>query len=282
MNLFRIQLLPMALSLGLSLPLYANSPATMPAPQSVYPSLPEQSMYAPIPQPTARTRSVSTAERSTNTYGYPGQVPTGPAYAPMPGDALSIPPMNGDYSAEPYAYPAYPYVAPGYGDAQWMPNQASQPFGGLGRDFLSGENPFTNPVGNDGYWANPNFRPWRSGPFERKRWGNHPMNNMPWGNFPGWGDGFFGGFGPDNWEGITPWGNNVPFRWIDPAEPRESIANMWDDAINTPNSAGRMPPGWTAPYISVPNPVDVADEFERNARNFPEEMNKMIDIGEDD
>ena len=43
-----------------------------------------------------------------------------------------------------------------------------------------------------------------------------------------------------------------------------------------------MPPGWTAPYISVPNPIDVEEEFERNARKFPDEMRKMWQEGSSD
>jgi hypothetical protein len=159
----------------------------------------------------------------------------------------------------------------------------NNPFFGRDNPVFGGDNPFENPFDNHGYWADKNFRPWQSGPFERDRWTqDHPMSNMPWGNFPGWGDGFFGGFGPDNWKGVSPWGNDIPFKWIDPTDPRESIADMWDDALNTPNRLGRMPPGWTAPYISVPNPVEVEEEFERNARKFPDEMRKAINTGDGD
>lgn len=243
---------------------YADEPSVRAVPNANYPvqnqpQVPTESMgqgnfYVPV-DPHYSLRDQSTA------------APMGYGYAPS-------------YPAEPYYGMPYPPTA--YApQQQWMPGQNNTPFGGLADDFLSGENPFTNPMGNNGYWASPKFRPWSSGPFSANRWGNHPMNNMPWGRFPGWGDGFFGGFGPDNWKGVTPWGNDVPFRWIDPSDPRESIASMWDDAINTPNGMGRMPPGWTAPYISVPNPVDVADEFEKNARRFPDEINNMIDFGDD-
>ena len=150
-------------------------------------------------------------------------------------------------------------------------------------DWFGGDNPFQNPADNRGYWADRDFRPWSTGPFGPDEWHDvHPMSNMPWGNFPGWGDGFFGGFGPQSWRGVTPWGNDVPFRWIDPTDPRSSLGDIWDDALNTPNTLGRMPPGWTAPYISVPNPIDVEEEFERNARNFPDEMRKAINTGESD
>ena len=157
-------------------------------------------------------------------------------------------------------------------------SEDSNPFGNM----WGGQNPLQNPFDHGGRWADGNFRPWSTGPFERNKWNDHPMKSLPWGSFPGWGDGFFGGFGPDSWNGVTPWGNDVPFRWIDPTDPRYTVGEMWDDAINTPNLMGRMPPGWTAPYISVPNPIDVEEEFERNARKFPDEMRKMWQEGSSD
>ncbi len=143
-------------------------------------------------------------------------------------------------------------------------------------DLLKKDNgPLQNPLDNQGDWADPNFHPWRTGPFAHHKWKDHPMTKFPWGDFPGWGEGFFGNFGPDQWKGVTPWGNDVPFKWVDPSDPEESVAAMWEDAINTPNAMGRLPPGFTMPYISVPNPIDVENEFERNARNSPNEFRNM-------
>ena len=241
-------------------------------------------------------------------YVDPGYVAPGyaaPAYPqhypvqPYPVQPYVEPPYQSPLDAV-QAYPemAYPqqYADPGYmpydpsmGQFSIAPRNRSRDFpmmpGGAWDkdDWFGGDNPFNNPADTRGYWADKDFRPWSTGPFAPEEWDDvHPMSNMPWGNFPGWGDGFFGGFGPQNWQGVTPWGNDVPFRWIDPTDPRDSIGDMWDDALNTPNTLGRMPPGWTAPYISVPNPIDVEEEFERNARNFPDEMRKMIDTGESD
>jgi hypothetical protein len=260
------------------------------------PAAPVDPYYAQYPQEYAQPY-VDPA------YVYPGYVD--PGYA--------APAYPGQYPAQGYPDPAYQqpmeYAAPvypqydypqGYADPNYMPydpnmgqfsiapRNRSRDFpmmpGGWDKDdWFGGDNPFNNPADTRGYWADRDFRPWSTGPFAPDEWGDvHPMSNMPWGNFPGWGDGFFGGFGPQNWEGVTPWGNDVPFRWIDPTDPRDSIGDMWDDALNAPNRMGRMPPGWTAPYISVPNPIDVEEEFERNARNFPDEMRKMINTGESD
>ncbi len=191
--------------------------------------------------------------------GYPGYTYNTPYYAP-------------GYGASPYYGYGYPGGSPyanggGFSNAPW--NRFKGP------DIFGPNSPFQDPLQNEGHWAKKGFRPWRSGPFAYDKWKDHPATKMPWGNFPGWGKGFFGGYGPDNWEGATPWGNDVPFKWLDPTDPEESIANMWEDAINTPNKMGRMPPGFTAPYISVPNPIDVENEFERNARNAPHEIHNM-------
>lgn len=223
--------------------------------------------------------------------GYPSQSPaaryygygqrTGAGYYP-PYSQAGTPGRYG-YGRPSGGYSPYAYQQSGSG-----PNVPSGPWNQmpfLNRDdpMLSGDNPFQNPFNHHGYWAQKGFEPWQSGPFEADRWNKiQPMNNMPWGKFPGWGDGAFGGFGPADWKGATPWGNNVPFKWFHPSNPRTAFGDMWDDAINTPNKMGRMPPGWTAPYISVPNPVEVESVFEENARKFPHEMRKMFNTGNGD
>lgn len=253
------------------------------------PAGPADAYYAPYPQQYAQPYA------DPGYYAQPGYAD--PAYPQYPAQPYADPGYQ-----QPMEYPAYPQLpyAPQYADPGYMPydprmgqfsmsprNRSSDfpmmPGGWDNNDWFGGDNPFSNPADTRGYWADRDFKPWSTGPFAPDEWEEvHPMSNMPWGNFPGWGDGFFGGFGPQNWEGVTPWGNDVPFRWIDPTDPRDSIGDMWDDALNAPNRMGRMPPGWTAPYISVPNPIDVEEEFERNARNFPDEMRKMINTGESD
>jgi hypothetical protein len=185
----------------------------------------------------------------------------------------------------PNAY-AYPYTDPNMGEFSMNPGLRRDegplpPMFNSWDELYTTDNPWYDPRDTRGYWSSPEFRPWSTGPFDKEDWEDiHPMSNMPWGNFPGWSDGPFGGFGPESWEGITPWGNDVPFKWVDPTDPRAMFGDIWDDALNTPNRMGRMPPGWTAPYISVPNPIDVEEEFERNARNFPDEMRKAINTGD--
>lgn len=57
-----------------------------------------------------------------------------------------------------------------------------------------------------------------------------------------------------------------------PWDPKEGMSDAWDDMMNAPHRMGRVPPGWKAPSIDVPNPIDVGDEFEKNARRAPRIM----------
>ena len=208
-------------------------------------------------------------------YGY-GQAPyAAPGYATDPNAYYG-------YAQQPgYSYsPLPPYQGMPYGGFPGSNTFSNAPWNNMkGPDIFGEKSPFQDPLQHEGNWAKNGFRPWRSGPFAHEKWRDHPATKMPWGNFPGWGDGFFGGFGPDTWEGATPWGNDVPFKWVDPTDPEESIAQMWEDALNAPNKMGRLPPGFTAPYISVPNPIDVENEFERNTKNAPDEIHNMWSDG---
>jgi len=64
------------------------------------------------------------------------------------------------------------------------------------------------------------------------------------------------------------WGAG-PQVWMDPTDPQDGISQAWDDMMNAPARMGRVPPGWKAPTIDIPNPIDVGDEFEKNARRAP-------------
>ena len=64
------------------------------------------------------------------------------------------------------------------------------------------------------------------------------------------------------------WGAG-PQVWMDPTDPEDGMSQAWDDMMNAPARMGRVPPGWKAPTIDIPNPIDVGDEFEENARRAP-------------
>ena len=48
--------------------------------------------------------------------------------------------------------------------------------------------------------------------------------------------------------------------------------NSWDDMINTPSRMGEMPGGWTAPEVTVPNPIDMGDQMQDNVQDLPDQM----------
>lgn len=74
------------------------------------------------------------------------------------------------------------------------------------------------------------------------------------------------------------WGKNGgPDAWINMDDPKEGMAQAWEDMLVTPNRLGTMPGGWYAPSISVPNPIDVGDEFKDTAKNMPGEMRDFSD-----
>ncbi len=117
-----------------------------------------------------------------------------------------------------------------------LPEEQKQP-GGNGanrpppRQAQNGPYP---PRGAPGPYGPP--PPWANGPGGR----NHgPFGRKPFGRNSVFGD-------PSHW-----------FR----GGPKEGLANMWEDMINAPNRMGEMPPGWSFPEVSVPNPVDVGDQF---------------------
>jgi len=93
------------------------------------------------------------------------------------------------------------------------------------------------------------------GPWDRN-WGKAPWNR-PYEDL--WGD------------------EGGPDAWMDFSDPKEGLAWMWEDFLYTPNALGTMPGGWEAPTISVPNPVDVGDEFKDASTDFPGEMKDFAD-----
>ncbi len=159
------------------------------------------------------------------------------------------------------------------------------------------QNPYQNYYGYNqynGYNRNNNF--FRQGPFGNNSFRNGPFgnnHNMPFTGNSGFGERFWPGRGsyyddilPANgpWNrswGRAPWNrdydnlwgrNGGPSKWFDPADPKEGMAEAWEDMMITPNRLGTMPGGWKAPSISIPNPIDVGDEFKNVAKDMPGEM----------
>jgi hypothetical protein len=61
---------------------------------------------------------------------------------------------------------------------------------------------------------------------------------------------------------------------------KENWEDSWDDMINAPSRMGEMPGGWTAPEVTVPNPIDMGDQVQDNMKDLPSQM-KEGNIGND-
>ncbi len=160
--------------------------------------------------------------------------------ATAPGAAPSAPPAGYGYGPGPYGggpYAGGPYGGP-YGGGPYG--------GGYGGPYGGGPFNGGGPFGG-------------GGPFS----GGSPFRGMP----------FMQSFDmsrPDSFNPMRPrvWGAG-PQVWMDPTDPKEGMSQAWDDMMNAPARMGRVPPGWKAPTIDIPNPIDVGDEFEKNARKAP-------------
>ena len=188
------------------------------------------------------------------------------------------------YGYSPYGNNGYgapmPYNGAPYGNPYQQQRPYGMPYGGAPYSNNNGFNRFFNngPMGN-------------GGPFGGNRGFNNNGNN-------GFGEQFWPGRGsvyddvlPANgpWNrswGRAPWNRNYddmwgrkggPKAWFDPTDPKESMAQAWEDMLVTPNGLGTMPGGWKAPSISVPNPIDVGDEFKNVARDMPDEMQNFTE-----
>ena len=72
-----------------------------------------------------------------------------------------------------------------------------------------------------------------------------------------------------------PWSRGKKDRggWMD----KDWFGDSWDDMLNAPADMGEMPGGWSAPTVSVPNPVDVGDELGTAAEDVPSQMRNVYD-----
>ncbi|MCP5352251.1 MAG: hypothetical protein H6926_03555 [Chromatiales bacterium] len=59
---------------------------------------------------------------------------------------------------------------------------------------------------------------------------------------------------------------------MNPTDPKGTMTRGWDEMMNAPSRMGTMPGGWRAPSISVPNPIDVGEQFGNAAQQIPQQM----------
>jgi len=78
------------------------------------------------------------------------------------------------------------------------------------------------------------------------------------------------------WNNNKFWGKSGPSRWMNPN--KGNMEQGWDDMINAPSRMGDMPGGWSAPEVTMPNPIDMGDQMQDNVQDLPEQM-KNMDVG---
>lgn len=73
------------------------------------------------------------------------------------------------------------------------------------------------------------------------------------------------------------WGDE---RHIWPDFYTDGTSNMWNDMINAPFKMGRMPGGWRAPSLSMPDPVTIGDAVTNQIPPIMEEAGNMTDFSD--
>ena len=214
-------------------------------------------MQQPQTAPSAGTPAYGTSQMQQQPQAMPGAA--APAYGTTQMQQLQTMPRSSTpaYGTSQMQQPQTMrgYGTPGYG----TPDYYRQPYRGR-RDYGSDFSPW----GGSG----PSFK----GPWDSGRGGS----SMPWGgsrNMP-WDSGRGGRSTP--WGGRSmPWDSGRGGRggFMD----KDRFADSWDDMLNAPSDMGEMPGGWTAPSVSVPNPVDVGDEFGTAAEDLPTQMQNVYD-----
>lgn len=82
----------------------------------------------------------------------------------------------------------------------------------------------------------------------------------------------------NSWNRNKFWGRTGPSKWMHPN--KDNLEQGWDDMINAPSRMGKMPGGWYAPEVTMPNPVDMGDQMQDNIKDLPEQV-KNMDVGND-
>jgi hypothetical protein len=239
----------------------------------------------------------------SNSYGYPGN------YSNTYGNSY-----NNPYSS--YGYGS-PYSSGNYGNssnyrAPYPSGDYNTPYSAGNNDYNRGYNApgssgptnrYSGQTYGNNYAYTPNYghsypRPYPAPAYKYKYKKKKKGSGMPFtGNtdfaeelWPG-KDSIYEDIAPldgpwDRGWGPAPWNRNYddmwgkeggPDAWFDPSDPKEGMAWMWEDALITPNRLGRMPGGWEAPSVVVPNPIDVGDEFKNAAGDFPGEVKDFSD-----
>lgn len=191
---------------------------------------------------------------------------------------FSTPPSNNNA-----APPAYAPPPPNANYRPPAPPRYNQPYpqaNNQGSNFQRQNNQAPNRNQQNMNRGMPPQNAYRGNPYPQQR-GQHPGPNMNMNRY-----------GPDNgasayniprynrnnngWNNNKFWGNSGPNRWMNPN--KGNMEQGWDDMINSPSRMGEMPGGWTAPEVTMPNPVDMGDQVQDNVKDLPEQIRNM-DVG---
>ena len=183
---------------------------------------------------------------------------------PMP-QGYSRPPYQNNPYQRPFAAPMYPPMQYGY-----QPNPPANMYQGYRAPRNMNQPGMNQPSTNSGQ-AQQNNQPMQA---------PNPNMSMPNNVPPGYNRPYYNGnnnrFNNNNWGGNNFWGRSGPGTWTNPN--KQNMEQGWDDMINAPSRMGTMPGGWNAPEISMPNPIDMGDQFQDNIQDLPEQLRNM-DVG---
>jgi len=192
----------------------------------------------------------------------------GPNWGPnQPDNQYRQAPNWPDYSAQRPAAsappPAYRPRSPAPGANRTAPPPPTGPYSGT-RATRSAPVPGPGPGSNRGAPA-PQPGQYRGAPVPRGQY-NQPSAF----NTPGYNPNRYNRRGNNRWNRNKFWGRSGPSTWMSPG--KRNWENSWDDMINTPSRMGEMPGGWTAPEVTVPNPIDMGDQMQDNVQDLPDQM----------
>jgi hypothetical protein len=178
--------------------------------------------------------------------------------------------------------------APGANRSSSMPPPPTGPYSGsANRSAPAGNAAPRTPYRSAPYSSAPNrsaaygstpYRstPYRSSPYRGAPYRGYRDSGASAFNTPGYNRYRYGKKNDRFWSDRKPWGDSGPSKWFNPS--KDNWEESWEDMINAPSNMGEMPGGWYAPYVSMPNPIDMGDQFQDNIKDLPEQIRDM-DVG---
>jgi hypothetical protein len=206
------------------------------------------------------------------------QAPNGPGFNMSPGYNSAPPQYNNNRPPQGYRQPqpAYNYPAPNNQrqNYQRYNNQPAPNMNQPSNQPLNQNMAVTPPVQNTSRGYPPPPGPYTPGPYNDGP--QVPDNGASAYNTPGYNP-YRNNRSNSGWNNNKFWGRSGPGKWMNPN--KNNMENGWDDMINAPSRMGEMPGGWSAPEVSMPNPVDIGDQMQENVKDLPDQVRNM-DVGD--